>query len=260
MSDPSTPPASDAFTEVAPWYDELMSGVPYNMWVRYIEELVKRYGLKVERVLDLACGTGKVSRILANRGFAVVGVDASPGMIEQARRATLLPSVRYKAQRMQDLELGEQFDLTVCLFDSLNYVLDPEDVRSAFRRVAEHLRPGGLFIFDVNTEWALEQELFTQRSLGLGRRLEYEWKARYDRQTRLCEVDMRFFVKEGGRRREFRERHVQRAYSREELEGWLREAGLEVLDVFEAYTTDPPRATTDRMFLIARRPDSADAR
>jgi hypothetical protein len=102
--------------------------------------------------------------------------------------------------------------------------------------------------------YALEQELFTQNSYGLGRRLEYRWKARYDAATRLCYVDMRFFVKEGSRQREFQEVHVQRAYSTESLQEMLRKGGLEVLDTLEAYSMRQPVARTDRIFFVARRP------
>lgn len=245
-------PIPNQFHEVAAYYDELMSGVPYPQWIDYLEEVFERFGASPVKMLDLACGTGRVSRLLAMKGYSVVGVDASAEMIAQAEQRPLR-GVRYKCERMESLGLRERFDAAVCLFDSLNYLLDPRDVASCFARVREHLNAGGLFVFDVNTERAFELELFTQSNIGGGRSLEYRWESRFDRQTRLCTVDMRFYARDSkGRTREFHEQHVQRAYSLGELERLLRDAGLEPLGTFQAFTFRPSGPRTDRAHLVAR--------
>ena len=248
--------ASDfqSFTHVARWYNALMSGVPYEQWVRYIGDLLADLGAEPESVLDLACGTGRVSRLLARKGYRVVGVDGSPAMIEEARRCTPGGEVEYFCQRAEDLSLGRRFDLVVSLFDSLNYITDPHDLARSFRQVAGHLRPAGLLIFDLNGIYAFEADLFTQESYGRGRPVEYSWKSRYDPGTRICTVDMVFHVKQEGRREEFREVHVQRAYEIEEVNAMLEAAGLEILSVYDAYTKRPAHAKSDRIYWIARLP------
>jgi SAM-dependent methyltransferase len=250
MSDPAT----QSFTHVAPWYDALMEGVPYEQWVRYIEELLEEYGHEPDTVLDLACGTGSVSRLLARKGYHVVGVDGSPGMIDEARRITRDPTVEYVCQRMEQLSLDRGFDLAVSLFDSLNYLTDPADLARCFFQVARHLESGGLFIFDMNGVYAFEADLFTQESYGKDRPIEYSWRSRYDPLTRICTVDMEFTVHRGDLKEEFREVHVQRAYDVEEVNSMLRSAGLEPLADYHAYTLNPTRRRSDRIFWVCRRP------
>jgi len=247
---------AEQFTEIAPWYDDLMAGVPYESWVHYLERLLNRHGLRPRSVLDLACGTGRVSRILAQRGYDVVGVDGSPGMIQQAVAKNKDVPITFLCQRMQDLDLNRQFDLVICLFDSLNYLTDPNDLQQTFCRVADHLRPGGLFIFDINAEAAFEMDLFTQSNLDRNRRVQYAWRANYDPQTRICEVHMRFCVNQEDVRREFREVHRQRCYTVGEVRSALRNAGLTCLDVLEAFTLRPARRTSDRIHFVARRDEA----
>jgi 2-polyprenyl-3-methyl-5-hydroxy-6-metoxy-1,4-benzoquinol methylase len=248
--------AEEQFTEVAPWYDELMAAVPYHDWVRYVEELVEYFGHHAGKVLDLACGTGRVSSILAERGYSVVGVDASQPMIHQAQSKDIEGDVRFYCQRMQDLHLGRRFDLVICLFDSINYMTDPSDLQLTFSRVHDHLQPGGLFIFDINTEAAFEMDLFSQSNLSLSRNIQYNWRAHYNRSTRICEVDMRFLVKECGRRREFRERHVQRCYTLDEITLALQRAGLHCLACLEAYTMRTARKQSDRVYFVVRKDEA----
>jgi SAM-dependent methyltransferase len=244
----------ESFTHVAPWYDLLMAGVPYEQWVRYLEELLERFNASPRTVLDLACGTGRVSRLLAQKGYGVVGVDGSPGMIEEARKLTPDGTVRYECARMESFSLDRSFDLIVSLFDSLNYLTDPVDLGRCFTRVAEHMNPNGLFIFDMNGEYAFEADLFSQESYGRYKPIEYTWKSHYDRTTRICTVDMQFFVRVKDKREEFKEIHIQRAYSVREVNDFLKAAGLNVLATYEAYSIRNARAKSDRIFWVAQKP------
>lgn len=244
-----------AFTLIAPYYDELMHNVPYDFWVRYVLQLVERYRLRVKSILDLACGTGNVAMRLAGLGYEVWGIDISAPMIAEARRKAQeanLP-IHYEVQDASQLELNRQFDLVISLFDSLNYILIPERLQEAFRRVYAHLKPGGVFIFDVNTEYALREGLFDQDNLNSRRRLLYRWKSRYDEETRLCTVDMEFWLRndKGEVVQHFVEVHRQRAYDLEELKRMLLQAGFDYARAFHAYTLRPPNATTDRAFFVA---------
>jgi len=258
------PPSSSdnaAFGLVAPYYDALMAGVPYRFWVEYLERLWALHGRKPRAILDLACGTGTVSRLLAARGYALTGVDLSEGMLDVARRRTGedgLPIV-FHQQDAAELDLGPaRVDAVICLFDSLNYILEPERLQSAFARVCAHLRPGGTFIFDVNTEYALAEGMFNQSCMRMNEPLRYRWRSRYDAEERLCTVRMDFSYDPGtGVRESFREVHRQRAYGKDELAQWLRASGFGEVSVYDAYTMDPPKKRSDRLFYFAVKPDEA---
>jgi ubiquinone/menaquinone biosynthesis C-methylase UbiE len=248
---------TDSFITVAPLYDELMTGVPYTEWVRYLHQLMKEWNVEAHRALDLACGTGNVSEILAAKGYDVTGVDIAPGMIAEARRKASekhLP-IRYYVQDAAELTLPQQdFDLCVSFFDSLNYILEPERLARAIQRVAMHLAPGGLFIFDLNSEFALANLYFDQDNLGTDERLRYDWDSEYFPDIRLCCVHMKFWYREeNGLDRTFEENHWQYAYRAEEIQAMLSAAGFEKIRTYQAYTLRPPHRTSDRIFYVARR-------
>jgi SAM-dependent methyltransferase len=226
--------------------------VAYGSWVVYIHELLSVHKSSPNSVLDLACGTGTVSLMLAERGYDVTGVDISSPMVEQARRkaAERGANVAFFAQDACELSLERSFDLAICLFDSLNYITDLDRLRSAFSATFRHLRPGGLFIFDLNTEYAFSNRLFDQRSGG---NPEYVWKSRYDKGARICTVRMRFKVKDHDPPLEFEELHVQRAYTAGEIDSLLSQAGFSRWTSYHAYTLLPPGPQSDRVFYVAER-------
>jgi len=239
------------FTEIAQYYDELMAGVRYRMWVEYLLDLLERVEFKPKTILDVACGTGNVSEILADRDYEVVGVDMSPGMIEVAKAKH--GRVEYHVSDMAELELARRFDLAISLFDSLNYITDPRRLARAIERVGEHLVEGGYFIFDVNTIYALAHHFFDQANLASDRYPHYIWSSEYDHATRICTIRMTFEVLEKGEPRQFVETHYQRGYTLEELSRMLLDAGFEVVDVLHAYRFRKPTRRTDRVFYVARK-------
>lgn len=244
------------FTEVAPYYDRLMSTVPYRMWVDYLEQLFALLAIQPRRILDLACGTGNVTYELARRGYEVVGVDGSPAMITVAeqKRAHRTGVVEFLTADLRELPELEPFPVATCLYDSLNYLTGPEDLVQAFRSVAKDVVPGGHFIFDTNSVYALEQELFTQSNVPWAQAFRYDWRSRFDPVTRISEIRMQFSVRQvDGSLHEFNELHHERAYRREEIHDALRAADWEPLHTFDAYTTRPPRDQSERWFFVARR-------
>ncbi|NCB05928.1 MAG: methyltransferase domain-containing protein, partial [Clostridia bacterium] len=143
-----------AYEALARWYDSLTGDVNYEAWADYLERHLEKSRRGVRTVLDLACGTGTLSRILAQRGYEVVAVDASSEMLAVA--AEKVRDVSGEAplllcQRMEQLDLYDTVDACVCALDSINYVTDARTLRRAFGRVFLFLNPGGRFVFDVNT-------------------------------------------------------------------------------------------------------------
>lgn len=246
-------PDSDAFTRVAPYYDRLMSEVPYRSWVDYLERLFRQFNASPECVLDLATGTGQVALILARRGYHVTGVDISGAMLavarEKSRKAGL--EIAWLRQNAAALEVpARSFDAVVCLYDSLNYLVQPADLASCLTRVRRCLRPQGLFVFDLNTVHALEAGMFTQSDTSSAT-LQYRWKSTFDRTTGLARVDMEFWVPGGER---FTETHYQRAYRLDDVVAMLEAARFTVGGLYEAYTLLPPGPLSSRIFYVARRP------
>ena len=142
-------------------YDELTYDVGYSAWADYIEAHFRKRGLPGKTVLDLACGTGSLTRELALRGYEMIGVDRSPEMLSEAaeknRDAGEVPPI-FLCQSMDKLDLYGTIDACVCCLDSVNYVTDPKQLRKAFQRVYLFLMPGGLFLFDINTPSKLQAE------------------------------------------------------------------------------------------------------
>lgn len=255
---PEISPDKQSFGPVTPFYDHLMAGVPYRFWMDYLEKVWKRHGQAPKTVLDLACGTGTVSRKLVERGYLPTGVDLSAGMLDVARQraAEAALSIPFIQQDAADLDLGDAgFDAAICFFDSLNYILEAERLQSAFARVYAHLVPGGSFFFDVNTEYALAEGMFNQSCTRKEDPLHYRWRSRYDPKTRLCTIRMAFSHDAGsGERVSFTEVHQQRGYTKDELTEWLGAAGFTSVTIYDAYSLDPPKKRSDRLFYFATKP------
>jgi 2-polyprenyl-3-methyl-5-hydroxy-6-metoxy-1,4-benzoquinol methylase len=246
----------EQFTNIAEYYDALMAGVPYRLWVDYLQAILRRLEYAPRTVLDIACGTGTVDEMMASMGYIVTGVDLSAEMIEVAQRkaAKCGLQIEYHVCDAAELILGKQFDLAISLFDSLNYITDLFRLAVAMQHIGEHVVPGGYFIFDVNTEYALSHGFFNQSNIGSGLYPKYVWNSSYDRTTRICTVEMVFEVREpDGTRRQFTEIHRQRAYAMEELDNMLRKAGFETVERFHAYKFKQPGRRTDRVFFVARK-------
>jgi len=268
-----TPPSSllskakasaPAFTTIAPYYDFVMRDVPYRRWKEYVLRLVDRHGggslLRRNRaVLDAACGTGTLALMFAADGYQVTAVDISAAMIEEARRksVTLQIPLALLIQDVAELSVEpSRYALCISLFDSLNYVTVPARLHQAFLRIHDALVPGGFFIFDLNTPLALRSHMFDQEDLNPQEPVRYRWRSTYDERTCLCTVRMEFWIGSGAETSKCTEIHVQRAYEHAEVLQLLEEAGFQFLEALEAYTFDPLRPTTDRVFYIAQRPET----
>lgn len=242
------------FQGVAAVYDQIMAGVPYRHWVDYLEELWEWFDCQPRSVLELACGTGSVMDALRQRGYEVAGVDNSAPMLEIAREK-LGPETRLWLQDAASLDLDEQFDACVCLFDSLNYLLEWEDLRDCCAGVCRALHPGGLFVFDINSVRALKSHLFTQQGRDEDESVSYDWRSRWDPGQRLCTIEMEYNVRRNGVVETFHETHVQRAYTLDELQAAICEGGLRFLAAYDAYSFRSAQPESDRHYLIAQRPE-----
>lgn len=250
------PAFADQFQAIAPYYDEVMSVVPYRHWVQYLRKLFKRYGWKPEHILEVATGTGTVALLLAQEGYRVTGFDIAERMVEVARKKAnehgVGDRVTFLCQDATTLNLAQQFGMAICLFDSFNYILTAKGLQDAFSGIYRALVPGGGFIFDLNSEYALAKNLFSQDNLWDDEaEVKHVWTAKYNQRTRVATVDMQFYLPNG---KTFREVHKERAHRHEDVIRFLREAGFEFLDAFDEYSLLPAGKRSERIFYVARRP------
>jgi len=188
----------DAYHNLAVSYDRLTNDVDYEATVDFYYEILKQEGLRPRTAVDLACGTGSVTAILAGKGLQTIGVDMSEEMLTVAsqKAGDIHPAPWFICQSLQQLRLPRAVDLAVCALDSLDYITDPEDCREAIRRVYKYLNPGGIFIFDVNTPEKL-RAMDGQVFLDEDDDVYCVWRGEFDEKTNICSYGMDLFQRQG---------------------------------------------------------------
>ena len=243
-----------AYEALAASYDRLTNDVNYGAIVAFYEEILKKEGLKPRTAVDLACGTGSVSAILAGKGLSVIGVDMSEEMLTVAQQKTmdLTPRPFFSCQRLERLTLPRAVDLAVCALDSLDYITEPKNCREAIRRVYRALNPGGIFIFDVNTPEKL-RAMDGQVFLDEDDDVYCVWRGEFDRQTNICSYGMDLFQRQGKLWSRSFEEHREYAYSAETLVDYLKQAGFTKIAVYGDCRMAPPEAGEQRIYIKARK-------
>ncbi len=244
----------EAYSDFALVYDTLMDNTPYDRWCELIVGILKRYGIEKDLVLDLGCGTGTLTELLAKEGYDMIGVDYSEEMLSRAmeKREESGLSILYLLQDMREFELYGTVKAVVSVCDSLNYLLEEEDVIETFRLVNNYLDPKGLFIFDFNTVHKY-RDVIGDTTIAENREdCSFIWENYYHEEERINEYDVTFFVKEGELFRRFEETHYQRGYTVEEMQAYLEEAGLELISTQDADTLMEVTEETERVYMIAR--------
>ena len=244
---------TDAYTALAGSYDRLTADVDYGKWADYAQRHFRRLKRPVETVLELGCGTGSLTRLLARRGYAVTAIDLSPDMLAVADQKCEGLGVLFLCQDMSRLTLLEPADAVVSCLDSVNYVTRPAALRRTFRRVYRALAPGGLFLFDAKTPPALEGA-DGQTYLDEDDGLFCVWRGEYFPKRRVCGYGLDLFIRgaDGGWSRGS-EYHEEYAYTMGELDGFLREAGFSDIKIYGDKTMRAPKEGAQRVFFAARK-------
>ena len=244
----------DAYTSFAQVYDLFMDNVPYDQWCRYITELLREYGIQDGLVLELGCGTGVLTRKLAAKGYDMIGVDYSEDMLEIAMdHRQEGEDILYLLQDMREFELYGTVRAAVSICDSMNYIVEYQDLVQVMKLVNNYLDPGGIFIFDLNTPYKYE-EILGENTFAENRpEGSFIWENYYDGETGINEYDLTLFVREKeGIYRKFEETHYQRAYELEQVRRAVKEAGLEFVAAYDAGTHKPVQQDSQRIYVIAR--------
>jgi len=242
----------DAYTGFAGVYDLFMDNVPYEEWGAYVAGLLQEYGVRDGLVLDLGCGTGTLTRLLAERGYDMIGVDLSGDMLEEAMEKSG-PEILYLQQDMREFELYGTVRAIVSICDSMNYLMGYEELVQVLKLANNYLDPGGVFVFDLNTLYKYqvllgEQTIAENRDEG-----SFIWENYYDEDERVNEYGLTLFIREeDGRYRKYEEEHYQFAFTLDEVRQAVAEAGMRLEAVYDACTYQPPKEDSERVYVIAR--------
>ena len=252
----------EAYTSFAVVYDTFMDNVPYEEWGEYLHGLLLEYGVEDGLVLDLGCGTGTMTEILASKGYDMTGVDFSEEMLDIAmqKRTKSGHDILYLMRDMREFELYGTVRAIVSVCDSMNYLTEDGDLEQVFRLANNYLDPGGLFIFDMNTEYKYREMLGDQTIAEERENCSFIWDNYYYEEEKINEYQLSLFVEDPvlsektGQDicRKFQEMHYQRAYSLAEVKAALEVAGMEFIAAYDAFTRNPVHQESERMYIIAR--------
>lgn len=246
----------EAYSSFAQVYDLFMDNVPYEEWSTYLIGLLKEYGVEDGLVLDLGCGTGKMTRLLEKAGYDMVGIDYSEDMLGIAREQQFEDadsSILYLLQDMRELELDGTVRAVVSICDSMNYILEDEELEQVFRSVNRYLDPKGMFLFDLNTLYKY-RDMLGETTISENREEgSFIWDNYFDEEEMVNEYDLTLFIREkGDLYRKYEETHFQRAYTLERVKELLEKAGMEFVAAYDAFTKEPVKETSERIYIIAR--------
>jgi len=245
----------EAYSDFARVYDTFMEDTPYEKWIAFIDDCIREHNISPRIVCDLGCGTGKMCNVFAARGIEMIGIDSSEEMLMAARENAVEnnQSILYLMQDMSEFELYGTVDMIYSCCDSINYLLEEEQVLSTFEWVNNYLEPNGLFIFDMNTRYKYENVLADQTFADQTEDAAYIWENYFDEEEEINEFVVNFFIKnEEDKYIRTEEYHYQRAYSIEKIKELLKASGLELIGVYDDYTKEPYHEETLRATFVAR--------
>lgn len=246
----------ESYTSFAKVYDTFMDNVPYHEWGEYLEKLLKLHGVDQGLILDLGCGTGSVTEILAKKGFDMIGVDCSEEMLQIAMEKPSREenNILYLAQDMREFELYGTVNAVVSICDSMNYLTEDGDMQEVFSLVNNYLDPGGVFIFDLNTPFKYKEILAENTFAEVREDCSFIWDNYYDTDEEINEYQLSLFVedKSSGLYEKWEEIHYQRAYQLKQVKEWIMNAGMEYVAAYDAFTMEAPKEDSERIYIIAK--------
>lgn len=245
-----------SYDEFSGFYDLLTDNVEYEKRAEYFCRLLSLCGVSEGILLDLGCGTGSMSVKMAEKGFDVIGVDSSVGMLNVAQQKMFESGkhVLLLNQKMQEIDLYGTVDCAICVLDGINHLGDASDVRRTFEKVSLFMNKGGAFAFDVNTIYkhrnVLADNVFVYEPDGLF----CVWQNSYNDADNSVDISLDFFEEEeDGVYYRSCETFTEQAYELDDIKLWLEEAGFEVVGIFEDMTTDEVKPESERAVFLAKK-------
>ncbi len=243
------------YNKFADIYDKLQD-IDYNSFVIYYEKIFSLNNIKPSLVLDLGCGTGNITIPMAKKGYDMIGVDLSANMLDiaanKSRDAEL--DILLLNQDMTDFELYGTVDAAICALDGVNYLTDDGDLDKLFALIHNYLNPGGIFIFDINTEYKLKTILANNTFVYDKDDIYFIWNNSYEENDKICYFDLDFFTKtEGNLYERHSEYQEERAYSIEEIKASAEKSSLNVVGIYNDRSFDAPSEISERIFFVVQK-------
>ncbi|MFC4558879.1 class I SAM-dependent DNA methyltransferase [Virgibacillus kekensis] len=246
-----------AYQQMAAVYDHLMNDAPYDNWVHFTEHVIKKSGKNVKSVVDLGCGTGQITTRLARNGYSMTGVDYSSEMLsyaEQRASEEKLP-IQWIHQDIRTLQGIRDKDLAVSYCDVINYVTEDSELLATFKNIADTLKPGGLFLFDVHSLYHVRSNFINHTFTETGDDIAYIWECTEGENEGEMYHDLTFFVRDEEHYIRFDEYHHQRTFSIDFYQRLLNQTGFRVMHVTGDFSLDDESLyeNTERVFIVAEK-------
>lgn len=244
------------YGDFAYYYDVLTENVDYESRCDYIYNLLADNGVGKGILLDLACGTGSLSMLLAEKGYEVIGVDASEEMLSvaQEKKYESEADAIFLRQKMEELDLFGTINAAVCTLDSINHVTDEKKVREIIRRVSLFMEDKGIFVFDVNTPYKHREVLGNNTFVYDMDEVYCVWQNETD-ENMLTTVSLDIFERdeEADAYYKYSEQFQERGYELSFLCELLKENKFELIGIYEEMTTETVKDNTERAVFVARK-------
>ena len=233
-------------------YDRMMKNIPYGEWEQYLLLLLFSFGVQPEAsITELGCGTGTMTRRLARSGFKMTGIDLSQNMLRLAKEKG--GRINYVHMDMRELDLPEKQDAIISVCDSVNYLLTNDDLTKVMKGVYDNLKDGGVFIFDLKTEYLFKTFMDGNTYRENMGDFSYVWKNHYDEKSKIHTYDLKFKYREDGKIKTAEELHKQRVFSAADIRSSARMAGFGKAKVYQELTLTRPRKNSERIYVVMKK-------
>lgn len=237
------------------FYDRLTDNVEYEKRADYFCRLLSLCDIQGGILLDLGCGTGSMSVKMAEKGFDVIGVDSSVGMLGVAQQKAYETGrqILLLNQPMQDIDLYGTVDCAICVLDGINHLNDSDEVRQTFEKVSLFMNKGGAFAFDVNTIYKHKNVLADNAFIYDFDDLFCAWQNNYNSADNSVDIMLDFFEEEDGVYYRSSENFSEQAYELSDISLWLSDAGFDIIGIYDDLTTDPVKPDSERAVFLAKK-------
>lgn len=241
------------YNVLAQYYDDFMDEIPYAEWAEYIEELIQKYNKSRNeklQLLDIGCGTGALLEFLDSDKYSILGIDKSSEMINQARRKNIKNS-EFRAADILDFNSEKKFDIIISTFDSLNYILDYEDIEKVFSKTYDLINEEGIFIFDITTENNSLEYFYDEIYYNEYESFNYVRHSHYSEDEKIQYTDLTFYSRIADNLYSLTEEfHKQRVYDMKEIEKAFKNSGWQLIKAEDSYTREKADDKSNRICYI----------
>ncbi|MBR5544097.1 MAG: class I SAM-dependent methyltransferase [Clostridia bacterium] len=238
-------------------YDILTENVEYEKIAHKIRSLLHKNGVDGGLLLDLGCGTGTLSFLLENKGYDVIGVDASEDMLIAAneKKYEENSNTMFLCQKAEELDLFGTIDCAVSVLDTINHIDTLEKVQKSFEKVSLFMNMGGIFIFDMNTPYKHEKILGNNTFIYDMDEVYCAWQNSFDKENATTNIDLDFFIKneDDDCYERYSESFCEYAYELKDILNILEKCGFEILGTYDDYSDNPTNNETERIVVVAKK-------